>query len=698
MSFFTQPMARAVLLMQEPLNYSAGILGNDSPWTSPTSLIVVTNTSLSYSNLADLSPAAQCAEVLPGTTAVSYRPLDTTANSGVVYFSFVMNFLSKPGNYYIAGLLQNTNAPPGGSSADPLDLIDNSSGTGFKLGVRAKAGTTTYIANTLPTNVPCFVVMKYIFASGLASLYINPSPGGTEPASPDASSTTTTIVPDLSYVYLRSGSSTAGTFLISRFRVATTWGEVTPAGTTSNSLIFSVQPSNSTAGNSLAAVTVQLQDGFGSNLPSNNVPVSVSVNGGAFASGTTTVSTGAGGAAVFNNLVINTAGIYSLTASVGGYNSTTSSNFNIVPAATDHYILTAPALAYAGQPFAASGYAVDVFGNVVTTDSSSVLNLSSSTGNVRFDTDANGIFDNTNVTLSAGTFSYSALDSSLESALLICTDTHAKIGLSGTVNIVSNGISANGAALNVFLDSLQVTNYWIGGSSVNWLTGATGGSGSNKTIGTATHCSAFTSSAAELLGIYLLRPPDASDVDLANHQADWFVTNSAGWFPIIGMTNAQHQANAGVLVMASYKSSSGSGHIAILRASNRTDTDVNNTGPEECQSGTYNFGDTNVSTGFNQHAGAFPNGIKYYGHSVSYPVGVTWPVFSAPSIAAQNFSAGMTTIVGRKYQLQWSSNLLNWNPLLTFTNSNSPLTFYYTNAPFNDSAGSFRKFYRLQAL
>jgi hypothetical protein len=684
--------------MQDSMNYPATTLGNNAPWISPTSLIVVTNTSLSYSNLADFSPPAQCAEVLPGTTAVSYRSLDTTANNGVVYFSFVMNFLSKPGNYYIAGLLQSTNAPPGGSSADPLDLIDNSSGTGFKLGVRAKAGTTTYIANTLPTNVPCFVVMKYNFANGLASLYINPSPGGTEPASPDASSTTTTIVPDLSYAYLRSGSSTAGTFLVSRLRVATTWSEATPANAINNVLFFSVQPTNGTAGNSLANVTVQLQDGFGSNLPSNNVPISVSLNGGTFASGTTTVNTGASGAAVFNNLVINNSGNYSLTASAGGYNSATSSNFNIVPAATDHYVLTAPALAYAGQPFAVLGYAVDVFGNVVTTDSSTVLNLTSSTGNVRFDSDANGFFDNTNLTLSAGAFNYSALDSSLESALLICTDTRGKIGLSGTVNIVSNGISANGAALTAFLDSLQVTNYWIGGSSVNWLTGAPGGSGANKTIGTATHCSAFAAAAAEMLGIYLLRPPDASDVDLANHQADWFVTNTASWFPITGMTNAQHQANAGVLVMASYKSSSGSGHIAILRASNRTDADVNGTGPEECQSGEYNFGDTNVSTGFNQHAGAFPNGIKYYGHSVSYPVGMTWPVFSATAVVGQNFSAGMTTIVGRRYQLQWSSNLLNWNPLTTFTNSNSPLTFYYTNSPFTDSAGSTRKFYRLQSL
>src|SRR5579862_8731833 len=98
----------ASMCLQEPFNYASGTLGNDSPWTSPTSLIAVTNTSMVWSNLTDLSPASQSVVVLPGTTALSYRPLSSTASSGVVYFSFLMNFLSKPGNYYIGGLLQST--------------------------------------------------------------------------------------------------------------------------------------------------------------------------------------------------------------------------------------------------------------------------------------------------------------------------------------------------------------------------------------------------------------------------------------------------------------------------------------------------------------------------------------------------------------------------------------------------------------
>ena len=491
----------AASLLQEGFNYPAGTLGNNPPWTGATSLIMVSNVGQTFPNLADFSPPSFCAAVAPGSTAVSYRPLNNSASSGVVYFSLLINFISKPGSYYIAGLLQSTNAPPGGAAADPLDLIDNTSGTGYKLGVRAKGGTTSYVANSLvpmSTNTTYFVVMKYDFSSGQASLYLNPPPGGTEPATPDATSTAATTVPDLSFLYLRAGSSSAGNFLISTLRVATTWNEATPAA-------------------------------------------------------------------------------------------------------------SAPLL------------------------------------------------------------------------------------------VSSNTITANGAMLNAFLDSLQVDKFWLVGTSVNWLTGVPGGNGPNMTLGTDSHCSAFAPAAAELLGVYLLRPPDASDLNLANNQADWFVTNAFGWFPITtGMTNVQHMVNTGLLVMASYKAASGSGHIAVLRASTRTDADVNAYGPEECQSGTYNFADTNIITGFNQHPGAFPNNIKYYGHNVNYPVSPTWPWFGTNAVANQNFKASMTTIIGRAYQLQASSNLVNWTPLLNFTNSNIPATFF-TNSTFSDVfAGDRQKFYRIQ--
>jgi hypothetical protein len=497
--FWTAFPSHASVILQEDFNYPQGILGTNPAWTGATSQITVTSINLQFPNLTGSAPASFSAAVNQGPTAWSYRPLTATATGGVVYFSFLINFTLLPGSYYIAGLLQSTNAPPGGSSADPLDLIDDASASGFKLGVRARGGPVNYITNSLTplnTNTTYFVVMKYNFTNGGASLYLDPQPGAAEPSVPDATSTASAVVPNLADVYLRSGSSSAGNFLVSTLCVASTWSEAT-----------------------------------------------------------------------------------------------------------------------------------------------------------------------------AGT-------------------------------VTSNAVSADGTRLNAFLDSFQVANFWLDGYSVNWMTGATNGSGPNMTAGTASHCSVFAPSVAQSLGIYLLCPPAVSDIDLANAQAQWFVTNTNGWFPISSVVTAQHMANTGVLIMASYLASNpdDSGHIAILRASTRTDASVYSYGAEECQSGESNYSDTNLVTGFNQHPGAFPVNIYFYGHAVNYPVTPVWPALSQDSVSHGVFQTGMTTIVGRPYQIQWSSDLVNWSPLLTFTNSNLPASFF-TNASFSNLvSGATRKFYSIQPI
>ena len=248
-----------------------------------------------------------------------------------------------------------------------------------------------------------------------------------------------------------------------------------------------------------------------------------------------------------------------------------------------------------------------------------------------------------------------------------------------------------------FLNSLRVDQYWLVGTSVNFLTGAAGGTGPNMTIGTDSHCSAFAASAANLLGIYMLRPPQASDVNLANNQADWFPTNTNGWFLISSALNAQHMVNTGLLAIASYKASSGSGHIVMLRPSTRPDSDITTYGPEECQSGDTNYYDTNVMSGFGEHPGAFPNNIIYYGHTMTYPISPVLSVINRGAITNQTFNSTVTSFAGRRYQVQSSSNLTSWSPLLSFTNPNTPPGFF-TNAPFSDSSiTNSSKYYRVLA-
>jgi hypothetical protein len=218
------------------------------------------------------------------------------------------------------------------------------------------------------------------------------------------------------------------------------------------------------------------------------------------------------------------------------------------------------------------------------------------------------------------------------------------------------------------------------------------------TTGTASHCSAFAPAVAYLLDIYLLRQPDASDLNLANNQADWLRTYPAGWYGVASMTNAQHLANTGTLVVASYKDTGGSGHIAVLRPSGRSDADVQAYGPQECQSGVNNYNSTNVMAGFDQHAYAFPTGILYYAHAVIGPITPVNPLFGPPSLSNNVFRAEATTIVGRKYQLQWSSDFTAWSNALAFTNSNNSSNFFCVTPLANSpGAGTTLRFYRLLA-
>ncbi len=307
-------------------------------------------------------------------------------------------------------------------------------------------------------------------------------------------------------------------------------------------------------------------------------------------------------------------------------------------------------------------------------------------------TDAAGkaVFNNL-VVNSPGTYAITASASGIGAGLSPATTNSLEIG-------PTNAIGEAGQALSDFLDTLWVEQYWKKGVSVNWLTGAEGGSGPNMTEGKGTHCSAFAAGAAAALGVYLLRPPEEKDINLANKQADWLRTNPAGWYPVPAITNAQHLANAGTLVVASCKETTGSGHIAVLRATTRSDADVLAYGPQECQSGVNNYNSTNVTAGFDQHPGAYPDRILYYAHAFTNPIAPINPVFGPPSLSNNVFRADATTVVGRKYQLQSSADFLAWSNALAFTNSNNSSNFFcvtpLTHAPGTNSP---RRFYRLLA-
>ncbi len=248
-------------------------------------------------------------------------------------------------------------------------------------------------------------------------------------------------------------------------------------------------------------------------------------------------------------------------------------------------------------------------------------------------------------------------------------------------------VTPNGSALAAYLDSFQVQHWWLP-VAVNWQTGSPNtpiGTGGNNDFVVSTHCSCFTAAVANPLGIYILRSPEHSWSNLANAQDTWYPSAEGigyGWIGIPkNSTNgvvAQSLANQGYLVIAVYLSPTGSGHTAVIHPYVNTVANITAVGAEECQSGTYNFNLSNVSTGFNQHPGAFPSGIDYFYHAVTYPISPLIPAISGVTVSNGTLRCQVSSLVGRNYRLQTTTDFSTWNTVLTFTNSNVPITLYTT--------------------
>ena len=248
-------------------------------------------------------------------------------------------------------------------------------------------------------------------------------------------------------------------------------------------------------------------------------------------------------------------------------------------------------------------------------------------------------------------------------------------------------VTPNGSALAAYLDSFQVQHWWPP-VAVNWQTGSPltpVGTGGYNDFVVSTHCSCFTPAVANPLGIYILRDPEHSWSNLANAQDTWYPSAegiSYGWIAIPKTSTngvvAQSLANQGYLVIAVYLSTTGSGHTAVIHPFANTLSSITAVGAMECQSGTYNFNLTNVSTGFNQHPGAFPSGIDYFYHTVTYPISPLIPAISGVTVSNGILHCQVSSLVGRSYRLQTTTDFSTWTTALTFTNSNVPITLYTT--------------------
>jgi hypothetical protein len=182
-------------------------------------------------------------------------------------------------------------------------------------------------------------------------------------------------------------------------------------------------------------------------------------------------------------------------------------------------------------------------------------------------------------------------------------------------------ITPAGERLAATLDSMNVESLWLANEHVNWETGEADRGADYEGPGNHTHCSAFAASAAKKLGVYLLRPPDHGQQLLSNAQAEWLAGEAgrqSGWRKVSDMEKAQRLANEGTLVLAIFPNPDprAPGHIAIVRPSEKSTRAFSENGPEVIQAGQHNHAKINIRTAFENHPGAWPDGIRYYAHSL----------------------------------------------------------------------------------
>jgi len=235
-AFLACQCAHANLLFSEGFNYTAGANlggqvnpGNGVAWSGGNPVLAIGNNNLTYPGLLDLggNDLVYTSGSASSTTYNTY----SAVTSGSVYFSFLINSTTLPtANNYLMALNPGTTTP--GGSSDALSIYVGASGTGYKIGVRTTGGGSgaAYASDVLALDTTYMIVGELTFGSTeTASLFFDPTPGGSQPATPDSTQTTTTAISGVDDIGIKAQSSaSAGDFNIDSLMIGTTWADVTP--------------------------------------------------------------------------------------------------------------------------------------------------------------------------------------------------------------------------------------------------------------------------------------------------------------------------------------------------------------------------------------------------------------------------------------------------------------------------------------
>jgi hypothetical protein len=229
--------ADATLLFEDGFNYNtgglnasdvspAGLSGN--AWSSGSSHITVVSGNLTYSGLQDLG--GNSVQDVWGVSAGSVINTYANQTGGSIYYSFLLDTTVAPSaNQYLTSLNPGTGAPNGSSDALQVDVGPNAGG-GYQVGLRTAGASITLASTVLSLNTTYLVVAEYTFGgNGVASLYLDPVAGGTQPVTADVTLNGNGTVAALDDVGFKAQNTpVTGTFLIDNLMIGTAWGDVTP--------------------------------------------------------------------------------------------------------------------------------------------------------------------------------------------------------------------------------------------------------------------------------------------------------------------------------------------------------------------------------------------------------------------------------------------------------------------------------------
>lgn len=236
-------------LMYEPFNFTGSVAGQNG-WATHSGAtpgqVTTATGNLSYTGL--VAPTGNSTGISSANTEDINKGF-TAQTSGVVYYSALVSAQNTTGtaantatgDYFLHFGTYSTGTNPQlslfqarvyvrkGTATDTVNfgILNNSGGT----------AAPTYSTTDFPINQTVFLVVKYDIATNTASLFVNTTPGSTEPTTASAiNNTGTTAAPAaVDYFCIRQGGST-GNFQIDEIRVGTTYAQVAP---TSGSLAVS---------------------------------------------------------------------------------------------------------------------------------------------------------------------------------------------------------------------------------------------------------------------------------------------------------------------------------------------------------------------------------------------------------------------------------------------------------------------------